>query len=120
MRKLNTHDVFALARLINATKIKETFRSELEEIANGNRFVLDPQKDGMTLVFALMSAMAEAGAEQAFYDFVSAPFEMTPKEVEELPPEKTLEMLGQLADIEEWKSFFRRAAAFSKTKTEKQ
>jgi len=120
MRKLNTHDVFALTRLINATKIKETFRTELEEIANGNRFVLDPQKDGMTIIFALMSAMAEAGAEQAFYDFVSGPFEMSPKEIEEQPPEKTLEMLGQIADIEEWKSFFRRAANFSAIKTAKQ
>ena len=120
MPKLNTHDTFTLARLINATNIQEYFKNELEALMNGDRVVLDPKQDGLTIVFALMTAMAEDGAEQAFYEFVSGPLEMSPKQIEELPPEETLGMLMQVASVEEWKSFFRRAAAFCRTKTQRQ
>ena len=106
MRKLNTSDCFALIRLIKETGIKETLGEELKDLMQGKKKVLNAEDDGMELIFALISAFGSKGAEQAFYEFLSAPLEMSEAEIASLPPQETLKMIKELATIEEWRDFF--------------
>lgn len=110
MRKLNTSDCFSLIRLINATGIKDTLAEELKDLMNGKKKALNAEDNGMELIFALISAFGNKGAEQAFYEFLSAPLEMTEDEIKNLPPQETLRLIKELATIEEWRDFFSSAA----------
>lgn len=110
MRKLNTSDCFKLLRLIKETGIKETLGEELKNLVNGKKTVLTEEEGGMEFVFALISAFGNKGAEEAFYEFLAGPFEMTEAEIASLPPTETLSKIKELASIEEWKDFFGSAA----------
>jgi hypothetical protein len=110
MRKLNTSDCFKLLRLINETGIKETLGEELKDLVNGKKTVLTEEEGGMEFIFALISAFGTKGAEQAFYEFLAGPLEMSEAEIASLPPTETLAKIKELASLDEWKDFFGSAA----------
>ena len=110
MRKLNTSDCFRLIRLVNKSGIRETLGDEMTALMQGKKVALNAEDDGMELIFALISAFGKKGAEQAFYEFLAGPFEMSEAEIASLPPTETLGMIKELASVEEWKDFFGSAA----------
>ena len=106
MRKLNTSDCFALVRLIKESGVKDSLSEELKDLISGKKKIISTEDDGMELIFALISAFGNKGAEQAFYEFLSGPFEMSEAEIASLPPQETLAKIRELASVDEWKSFF--------------
>lgn len=110
MRKLNTSDCFRLIRLVKETGIRETLGDEMTALMQGKKVALNAEDDGMELIFAIISAFGSKGAEQAFYEFLAGPFEMTEAEIASLPPTETLNLIKELASAEEWKDFFGSAA----------
>ena len=55
-------------------------------------------------------------AEVEIYKFIANLFECNWEEVRDMDPVELLDKLEQVADIEKWKSFFKRVAALMKKK----
>lgn len=116
MRKLNTEDIFALARALKEANAIEILRKELSDLTAGKKAVKteDVEKrlmaDPVGIAFAIISAFAKKEAEKELFDFLSGPFEMTADEIKKLPPEQTLAMIKGLASSEDFGSFFKSAA----------
>lgn len=80
MRKLKTSDIFAFSRCIKAIGVKE----ELQNIANDMKQVKDQEKFGIEVMYKLFELASEKKSEKAIYEFLSGPFEMDPKEIENM------------------------------------
>lgn len=118
MRKLNTADIFALIRLAKQAGIKEDLQREFRKLINGEKSIVGTDdlnsQEGMELVFAVISAFGTKGAEQAFYEFLSGPFEMNPDDIGNLPPDQTLKMIQEIGSLKDWTVFFGRAVKLDK------
>ena len=109
MRKLNTDDLLNLAALIRVTGIKEDLSEQFKSLMNGKKAALNVQEDGIEIIFAIITAFGKEGAKEAFYAFLSGPFEMTPEEIANNDPIDTLEKIKQTASLNEWLRFFKQA-----------
>jgi len=67
-------------------------------------------------MFTIIEAAAEKESEQAVYEFLSGPLEMTTEELALADPVETIEKVMQIADVEKWKTFFTSAANLMKSK----
>ena len=102
MRKLNTSDLFAAMRMIKKCKLKDTIKETILTIDKKQ----DVEATGFDLIFGIIEAMSEENCEKEFYNFLSKPFEMTPQEVEKLEIDNLINGIKEIADLENWKSFF--------------
>ena len=102
MRKLNTSDVFSLARLIKEIGIKEDIK-KLSTSVNENT---DVKEAGFDLIFTVIEKFAEKNSEPALYNFLSGPLEIEVGKVELFT---LVENILEIADIEKWKAFLKLA-----------
>lgn len=105
MRKLNTSDVFSLARLIKEIGIKEDIK-KLSTSVNENT---DIKEAGFDLIFTVIEKFAEKNSEPALYNFLSGPLEIDPEEVGKVELFTLVENILEIADIEKWKAFLKLA-----------
>lgn len=105
MRKLNTSDVFAFARIVRACGIREELKSIIKEVAGKEDF--NVEEIGMDTVLAIMEALAEKKSEAAICEMLAGPFEMSAEEVRGLELPELAEYIRQLADENDLKSFFK-------------
>ena len=127
MRNLNTRDVFQFARMIKDLGLKEEIKEvsvkataalntqaikvEEEENAeggaedNGNML----ESIGMDMLLGLLEKLTEKKSEEAFYKFLSGPFEIPSEEIGGLDPLDLIESLIKIADVQRWKSFLKLA-----------
>lgn len=105
MRKLNTSDVFSLARLIKEIGIKEDIK-KLSTSVNENT---DVKEAGFDLIFTVIEKFAEKNSEPALYNFLSGPLEIDPEEVGKVELFTLVENILEIADIEKWKAFLKLA-----------
>lgn len=103
MRKLNTADVFAAARVIRASGMKAELQALVKRAAESDSPVEDVGIEGF---LTIMEALAEKKSEQAIYELMSGPLEMTPQAVAELPLDQLAEMLQEMAKEMDLKRFF--------------
>lgn len=103
MRKLNTSDVFALARVIRASGIRDELRPLIRRASESNAPVEDVGIDGF---MTIMEALAERKAENAIYEALSGPFEVSAEDIANMPLPQMVEKLSALAQENELKSFF--------------
>lgn len=103
MRKLKTSDIFEALRLIKKANIKEELRPVIALAAEGNLSVADIGIEGLLTIVEIFAAK---NSEQAIYEFLAGPFEMTPEEVESLELMQLSEYLGALSENSDLKSFF--------------
>lgn len=106
MRKLETADVFAAARLLKKLGLKEKFRVIAEEADTAK----DVFSKGYDLVWDLFDTATEQNSEADIYAFLAGPLEMTPEEVKHLHLDKLLESLQQMAVENNLIGFFKSAA----------
>lgn len=106
MRKLETADVFATARLLKKLGLKEKFRAIAEESDTAK----DVFSKGYDLIWDLFDTATEQNSEAEIYAFLAGPLEMTPEEVKHLHLDKLLESLQQLAVENNLVGFFKSAA----------
>lgn len=105
MRKLQTSDVFELARLVKKINIKE----ELKEVAMKANADSDVYSVGFEMIFSLMEKFAENNSEEALYEFLSGPLEISKEEIKVMDPLDLVEKLSKIADIDRWKAFLKLA-----------
>lgn len=112
MRHLQTSDIFAACRMVNAIGIKEDIKklcmeaNSLDEIArNGAAF---------DLIYAIFEKATEVKGENILYNFIAGLFECKPDEVGEMDPVEFLDKLLEVADVEKWKVFFSHVATLMK------
>lgn len=103
MRKLNTQDVFSLARIVRASAVKDQLVALIKDATSKNKSVEDIGIIGFLTIF---EAMTEKNAESAIYTFLSGPFEMTPGEVAALDLSSLLQLLSRLCEENNLKDFF--------------
>lgn len=104
MKNLCTADVFAAARIIRASGMREELKRELLKISSLD----DPNiaDVGIDSVLMFIEALAERKSEAAIYEFLANPFEMTAQEVSELGIDEFVDNLKQLAKENDLKRFF--------------
>lgn len=104
MRKLQTSDVFELARLIKRAGIKD----ELKDVAlKANKE--DIEGTGFDLIFGVVEKLTEQKVEDDLYKFLSGPLEESPEEVKVMDPLELVEKIMRIADMEKWKAFLKLA-----------
>ena len=103
MRKLNTSDVFALARVVRASGIRDELRPLIKRAAESDAPVEDVGIDGLLTV---METLAEHKAERAIYEVLAGPFEMSADDVAAMPLDILALQLKTLAEENQLKRFF--------------
>lgn len=103
MRKLNTSDVFALARIVRTSGVRDELRPLIKAAAESSRPAEDVGIDGF---LCILYALTEQKTEQAIYSVLSGPFEMTAEEVKTLPLDQLMEQLNTLVAENNLKHFF--------------
>lgn len=104
MRKLKTTDVFAFARVIGASGIREDVTAFIQKLAAQDE--LDKERVGIDTILMVIEALAAKKAEQTIYEALGPIMEMEPKAVGEMPPSEFFSALKQIAAENDLESFF--------------
>ncbi len=110
MRKLKTSDVPVLSRCLKKLGLKEQFR----ELALKSDNAQDMWANGFDFIWNLFDTATEKSGESAIYEFLSGPFEMTPKQVADLDLDVLIENLQRLVKENNLGTFFGIAARLMK------
>lgn len=105
MRKLNTSDVFAFTRLVKEIGLKE----EIKNITAKATEEKDVKELGLDIIFTLIEKFSEVNSENALYEFLSRPLEISKEEVGTMDLFDLVDKVMQMADVEKWKTFLKLA-----------
>ena len=105
MRKLITADVFAFARVIKASGMREQLTSFVRKLAAQDK-TLDVESVGYEGILIMIESLAERKAETALYEALAAVAEMKPDEVKNLPPAEFFGLFKQIAEENDVGAFF--------------
>ena len=103
MRKLNTSDVFAMARIVRASGIRNEIRDLIHRVAGTDESTASVGIEGFLVI---MEACAERKSERAIYEALSGPFEMTADEVALLELDELERRFSLLNEENNLKHFF--------------
>lgn len=110
MRKINTEDVFKMARLMkeaDLTKdIKEAYMAGKKEGAN-------TEEVGMNVFMNIICSVSDKNVESKFYDLLSGITEKTEEQVKTQSLEATLSDLKQIAEENNFGNFLKSASKLS-------
>jgi len=104
MRQLKTADIFAFARVIKASGIRSDLNAFIQQLSNQKD--IDREKVGIDTFLMIAEALVEKQAEHAIYEALAPIMEMTPQQVEDMPPSELFTALKQLAKDNDLESFF--------------
>ena len=110
MRKLKTSDIPSFCRCLKKLGVREQFRA----VAEASDTVREAWEKGFDLIWGIFDAATEQGGENALYDFLAGPFEMTSQEVANLDLGELFAGLQQLIEDENIVTFFKFAAQLMK------
>ena len=110
MRKLKTSDVLSFCRCLKKLGVKE----KIQNIAKEADRAKDVWDRGFDMIWSIFDLATEAEGENALYEFLSGPFEMSAKEVADLDLETLFDNLKQLAAENNLTAFFKSAASSMK------
>ena len=112
MRSLRNKDLFTFVRMVKNAGISDEIKKLVLSINNLKD--VNVESFGYDILFTVFEAAADNNNEQAVYEFLSGPFEMTTEEIADMDLTDTYEALNKIADVEKWKSFFSSAAKLTK------
>ena len=104
MRKLNTSDVFAFARIVKASGMREELKKILKDVAASEDQNLEDV--GIDTILALLEALSEKQSETAIYKMLAGPFEKAAEEVEKMELPELFENLRTLSEENDLKILF--------------
>jgi hypothetical protein len=110
MRKLKTADIMTFSRCAKRLGVKDQIRA----IAEASNSVQDVWSFGFDFVWNLFDLATEKAGEEALYEFLAGPFEMTPNEIRDLDLDVLVANLQQLVKDNNLASFFKFAVASMK------
>ncbi len=102
MRELEVSDIFAAARIVKELDLKE----KIKDIALNNKGT-NIRVVGFDIVWTVIENATAKKAELMVYEFVGKLLEKEAREIAKMNPTKMLSDLIEVANIEEWKSFFK-------------
>lgn len=103
MQKIKTADLFKAARLVQKSNMKEELKPIIKIAASESVDVADLGIEGM---LTIIETLSQKNMEDAIYDLLSGPFEMTPEDVGNMELEELAEKLEVLAKENNLKGFF--------------
>lgn len=115
MRGLETRDLFSACRLLMKIGVREEIR-EVARKAEENKDKMIKTDMGFDLLFGIIEKATQEKAEEEIYKFIADLFGCEWESVRSMNPVEMLDKLEQVADLENWKSFFKRVAALMKKK----
>lgn len=105
MRKLITADVFAFARVIKASGMREQLTAYVRKLAAQDK-ELDVETVGYEGMLVMIEALAERKAENALYEALASIAEIKPDEVKNLPPAEFFQLFKEIAEENDLEAFF--------------
>lgn len=105
MRKLITADVFAFARVIKASGMREQLTAYVRKLAEQDK-ELDVEAVGYEGILVMIEALAERKAEAALYEALAAVAEITPEDVRNLSPAEFFRLFKEIAEENDVEAFF--------------
>ena len=113
MRKLKSTDLFAALRVVKTIGIKEEVVA-LATTLNAKKGGKTQEEVGTELILGLLANCGDKAAESAFYEFLSAPTEISVEELREMDLMDFANLIKEFVvgmDLEAWKGFFHSLAA---------
>lgn len=124
MRKINTGDVFKLARIIKATgakediiniyseskKIKEEIRESATQESSKEKTEEAQEKIGVEIFFAIFEKCSDEKVEKLVYTLIGGIAEKQETEIENMPLEEMLKLLGDIVKENNIANFFSAAS----------
>lgn len=107
MRKINTSDVFKLARMIKGGEIIEGFK---KAYAAGKEKGADAEKIGLDVILDLVCACTDAKMEGQLYDLLAGICEKTPERIGEQPLGETIEDIRRICEENDIINFLKSAS----------
>ena len=83
MRQLKAKDLFPALRVVNKAGIRDEIVRMADKVKEGG-LKLDTREIGVEVVFNILGQAGEPAAEEAIFEFLAGPFEMTPAEIREM------------------------------------
>ena len=111
MRKIETHDVFRMARIIKAAGIK----GEIEEVLAKTKKKDDEEQDsiqesvGMKIIFCIIEACSNEKLETMLYDFVAGIAEKDAETIKHMSLDALLDVFKEMAAMNNLTTFFNTA-----------
>ena len=105
MRKINTADVFAFARVIKASGMREQLTAFIRKLAAQDK-ELDVEAVGYEGLLVMIEALAERKAENALYEALGSIAEMKPSDIQNLPPAEFFKLFKDISEENDIKAFF--------------
>lgn len=106
MRKLNGSDVFALARLIRASGMRDELKRVVDDISKKNDKNKNFADIGFNTILSIFDALAEKKSEQLIWEFLAPIMEMEASAVSQLELKDLFSNLDAIAKENDLKSFF--------------
>jgi hypothetical protein len=103
MRKLQTPDVFNALRAISKANLKEEIKPIIKKAIEEKMNIEDAGIEG---VLSMLDFLSQHKCEQAFYEVLSGPFEMTADEVKKLDLVIFVDNIETLSKENDLKRFF--------------
>ena len=118
MRKLNTADVFAAARIVKEAGLKDSLLDIMQDIdrKKASEKEVDFLEVGFEGFFAILETVSTKNMEQKLYEFLSGPFEIEPAQVGALELEELFEMLKELNEVSNLANFISGLSKLMQTK----
>ena len=105
MRKIKTHDVFKLARIINISGAKDEIAETLRATQSGDA----PGEVGITLMMTLISACGSEEVEKLLYELIGGIAEEKPDEIKNKDLDVLMDLLKEIAEQNNLLNFFETA-----------
>ena len=104
MRNLITSDVFAFARIVKASGIRDELTAKMMELQKTEN--ADLRRVGLDTVLMIIEALSEKKAERSIYEFLGPIMEMTADEVAALPANEFIDAIKRIGEENDLASFF--------------
>lgn len=108
MRKINTQDVFKLARIMKKGKVEENIAKAVEEFTSSKDKKIS-EKVGIKIMLTLFESCGEPEVENMIYDLFGGIAEIDPEEIKTQEFSKTMEMFKAISKENDLKNFFKLA-----------
>jgi len=105
VRKLITSDIFAFARVIKASGMREELTALVRKLAAQDK-PLDVESVGYEGILIMIEALAERKSENALYEALAPIAELKPEDVKALPPAEFFGLFKTIAEENDIEAFF--------------
>ena len=105
MRNLNTADLFAAARAVKSSGLRDKLKEVALKLAHEK---VDVESVGVDTILTVIECFADKGAEQAVYQVLSGPFEIPASQIESMELSELLDNIEQLSKDPGLSDFFKR------------